>query len=236
VRHGRIGFWYRLTASVVRPLSTLLTRRDWRGAEHIPVTGAVIVAANHLSYVDPMTFGHYVFNTGRTPRFLAKASLFEVPIVKYVFIGARQIPVHRGTADAAQALSAGVEALRRGECLLIYPEGSATRDPDSWPMRAHTGVARLALTSGAPVVPCAQWGPQELWRYRTKRPHPFPRKRIQVLAGPPVDLSAYAGRPQDAELLREVTEVIMARITYLLVELRGGRPPAVPYDPRAVAA
>jgi 1-acyl-sn-glycerol-3-phosphate acyltransferase len=236
VRHGRIGFWYRLTVSVVRPLSALLTRRDWRGAEHIPATGAVIVAANHLSYVDPMTFGHFVFNAGRTPRFLAKASLFEVPIVKYVFIGARQIPVHRGTADAAQALSAGVEALRRGECLLIYPEGSATRDPDTWPMRAHTGVARLALTSGAPVVPCAQWGPQELWRYRSKRPHPFPRKRIQVLAGPPVDLSAYAGRPQDAELLREVTEVIMARITYLLVELRGGRPPAVPYDPRAVAA
>jgi 1-acyl-sn-glycerol-3-phosphate acyltransferase len=236
VRHRRIGFWYRLTVSVVRPLSVLLTKRDWRGAEHIPATGGVIVAANHLSYVDPMTFGHFIFNTGRIPRFLAKESLFRIPIVKYVFIGARQIPVHRGTADAAQALSAGVEALRRGECLLIYPEGSATRDPDTWPMRAHTGVARLALTSGAPVVPCAQWGPQELWRYRSKRPHPFPRKRIQVLAGPPVDLSAYAGRPQDAELLREVTEVIMARITYLLVELRGGRPPAVPYDPRAVAA
>jgi 1-acyl-sn-glycerol-3-phosphate acyltransferase len=236
VRHGRIGFWYRLTVSVVRPLSVLLTKRDWRGAEHIPATGGVIVAANHLSYVDPMTFGHFIFNTGRIPRFLAKESLFRIPIVKYVFIGARQIPVHRGTADAAQALSAGVEALRRGECLLIYPEGSATRDPDTWPMRAHTGVARLALTSGAPVVPCAQWGPQELWRYRSKRPHPFPRKRIQVLAGPPVDLSAYAGRPQDAELLREVTEVIMARITDLLIELRGGRPPAVPYDPRVVAA
>jgi hypothetical protein len=74
-----------------------------------------------------------------------------------------------------------------------------------------------------------------VWRYRTRRPHPFPRKLIQVIAGPPVDLSAYQGRPQDAQLLREVTEVIMARITELLVELRGGRPPAEPYDPRLAA-
>ena len=128
MRHGRIGFWYRLTVSVVRPLSVLLTKRDWRGAEHIPASGGVIVAANHLSYVDPMTFGPFIFNTGRIPRFLAKESLFRVPIVKYVFIGARQIPVHRGTADAAQALSAGVEALRRGECLLFFFNDTATTE------------------------------------------------------------------------------------------------------------
>jgi 1-acyl-sn-glycerol-3-phosphate acyltransferase len=235
VRHGRIGFWYRFTVSVVRPVSALLTKRDWRGAENIPATGGVIIAANHLSYVDPMTFGHFVYDTGRTPRFLAKSTLFDVPVIKYIFRGAKQIPVHRGTSDAAEALSAAVDALRRGECVLIYPEGSATRDPDTWPMRARTGVARLALLSGAPVIPCAQWGPQEVWRYRTRRPHPFPRKLIQVIAGPPVDLSAYQGRPQDAQLLREVTEVIMARITELLVELRGGRPPAEPYDPRLAA-
>lgn len=235
MRHGRIGFWYRFTVSIVRPASALLTKRDWRGAENIPATGGVIIAANHLSYIDPMTFGHFVYDTGRTPRFLAKSTLFEVPVLKHVFLGAKQIPVYRGTSDAAQALSAGFDALRRGECLLIYPEGSATRDPQGWPMRARTGVARLALQSGAPVIPCAQWGPQELWPYPTKRPHPFPRKRIQVRAGPPVDLSAYAGRPQDAQLLHEVTEVIMARITELLVELRGGQPPAEPYDPRVAA-
>jgi 1-acyl-sn-glycerol-3-phosphate acyltransferase len=174
VRHGRIGFWYRLTVSIVQPLSMLLTRREWRGAENIPAQGGVIVAANHLSYVDPMTFGHFVYASGRTPRFLAKSSLFEVPVFKYLVRGAGQIPVYRGTDDAAAALSAGVDALRRGECLLIYPEGTATRDPDCWPMQARTGVARLALTSGAPVVPAAQWGPQELWPYPTRRPHPGP--------------------------------------------------------------
>jgi 1-acyl-sn-glycerol-3-phosphate acyltransferase len=235
VRHGRIGFWYRLTVSVVRPASVVLTKRDWRGMANIPAEGGVIIAANHLSYVDPMTFGHFVYATGRTPRFLAKSSLFEMPVLKHVVRGAHQIPVYRGTSDAAQALSAAVEALQQGECVLIYPEGSATRDPDVWPMRARTGVARLALSSGVPVIPCAQWGPQEVWRYRTKRPHLFPRKLIQVTAGPPVDLSSYAGRPQDARLLRDATEAIMARITDLLVELRGGHPPAEPYDPRVAA-
>jgi 1-acyl-sn-glycerol-3-phosphate acyltransferase len=146
VRHGRIGFWYRLTVTVVRPASAVLTKRDWRGMANIPTEGGVIIAANHLSYVDPMTFGHFVYATGRTPRFLAKSALFEAPVIKYVVRGAHQIPVYRGTSDAAQALSAAVEALRQGECVLIYPEGSATRDPDVWPMRARTGVARLALS------------------------------------------------------------------------------------------
>jgi 1-acyl-sn-glycerol-3-phosphate acyltransferase len=153
VRHGRIGFWYRLTVSIVQPLSMLLTRREWRGAENIPAQGGVIVAANHLSYVDPMTFGHFVYASGRTPRFLAKSSLFEVPVFKYLVRGAGQIPVYRGTDDAAAALSAGVDALRRGECLLIYPEGTATRDPDCWPMQARTGVARCACRSGGAVGP-----------------------------------------------------------------------------------
>src|SRR5579875_573658 len=111
VRHGRIGFWYRLAVVAIKPTSLLLTKRDWRGAEHIPSSGGVIIAANHLSYADPLTFGHYVYETGRTPRYLAKSTLFQVPLLKYVFTGAQQIPVYRGTADAAQALSAGVAAL-----------------------------------------------------------------------------------------------------------------------------
>ena len=147
-----------------------------------------------MSYVDPMTVGLYVLDTGRLPRFLAKSSLFETPLIKYVARGAKQIPVYRGTADASKALTAAVEALAAGECVLIYPEGSATRDPDCWPMRARTGVARLALMSGAPVVPVAQWGPQELWRYRARFPRPFPRKRVQIVAGEPIDLSRYDGR------------------------------------------
>jgi len=235
VRHGRIGFWYRLAVCVIKPFSLAFTKRDWHGQENIPTTGGVIVAANHLTYLDPLLFGHFVYATGRAPRFLAKSSLFEVPVLKYVFKGANQIPVFRGTADAALALSAAVEALQSGECVLIYPEGTATRDPECWPMKARTGVARLALSSGVPVIPCAQWGPQQILKYKSKRLRLLPRKRIQVVAGPPVDLSAYTGRPQDAQTLREVTELIMSRITELLVELRGGTPPAITFDPKAAA-
>lgn len=230
-----MGFWYRLVVVVVRPLLAITTIRDWHSQERIPKRGGVILAANHLSYVDPLTLGLYVLEAGRTPYFLAKSSLFEKPFLKRIFIGANQIPVYRGTVDAANALTAAVDAVNEGKSVLIYPEGSATRDPDCWPMKARTGIARLALETGAPVVPIAQWGPQRLWKYKSKLPRPFPRKRIQIITGDPIDLSKYAGRPMDADLLHEVTEVVMAHITDLLVGLRGGTPPASTYDPRAVA-
>ena len=235
MRYGRLGFWYRLVVVTAKPFLRITTIRDWQAQDRIPAEGGFILAANHVSYVDPMTLGVYVLEAGRVPKYLAKSSLFEKPLIKHVFIGANQIPVYRGTADASNALSAAVDAVNAGECLLIYPEGSATRDPDCWPMKARTGVARLALMTGAPVVPVAQWGPQKLWRYKAKLPRPFPPKRVQILAGPPVDLSAYAGKPMTAEVLREVTDLIMARITDLLVELRGGEPPAVAFDPKLAA-
>jgi 1-acyl-sn-glycerol-3-phosphate acyltransferase len=233
VRYGRLGFWYRLVVVVARPLLRLTTTWDWRGQERVPRSGGVIIAANHVSYIDPFALGLYALEAGRVPKFLAKSSLFENPLTKRIFIGANQIPVYRGTADASKALSAAVEAVLAGDCVLIYPEGSATRDPDCWPMKARTGIARLALETGAPVIPVAQWGPQELWRYKAKLPRPFPRKRLTMLSGEPIDLSAYAGRPIDADLLHEVTELVMARITDLLIQLRGGTPPAQTYDPRS---
>jgi 1-acyl-sn-glycerol-3-phosphate acyltransferase len=235
VRYGRLGFWYRLVVNSARPFLALTTTHEWRGQELIPSDGAAIIAANHVGYVDPMTLGIFVLETGRVPKYLAKSSLFEKPLIKHVFIGAKQIPVYRGTADASNALAAAVTALGDGDCLLIYPEGTVTRDPDCWPMKARTGVARVALLTGAPVIPVAQWGPQNVWRYKAKLPRPFPRKRVQVLAGEPVDLSEYAGQPMTVEVLREVTDLIMARITDLLVELRGGHPPDVAFDPKVAA-
>jgi 1-acyl-sn-glycerol-3-phosphate acyltransferase len=89
--------------------------------------------------------------------------------------------------------------------------------------------------TGAPVIPVAQWGPQDVWRYKAKLPRPFPRKRVKIVAGDPVDLSEYVGKPLTTEVLHEVTDLIMSRITQLLVELRGGQPPAVTYDPKLAA-
>jgi 1-acyl-sn-glycerol-3-phosphate acyltransferase len=231
----RLGFWYRLVVVVVKPLLFVFTKRDRRGSEHIPSNGGVIVAANHISEIDPLCVGAFVLDAGRPPRFLAKSELFRKPPMKWIVEGAKQIPVYRGAADASDALSAAVEALRRGECVLIYPEGSATRDPNLWPMKARTGVARLALLSGAPVVPVAQWGPQQILPYKARRPKLFPRTTVKILAGPPVDLTAYRDRPMTAELLRAATDSVMHRIAELLGELRNEPPPAEFFDMRRTA-
>jgi 1-acyl-sn-glycerol-3-phosphate acyltransferase len=216
---------------VAKPLLRMFTTREYRGVEHIPFEGGIIIVANHVSELDPFMVGEFLLDAGRAPRFLAKKELFRKPPVKWVLEGAQQIPVDRGSGDAAKALTAAVEALERGECILIYPEGSATRDPELWPMKARTGAARLALLSGAPVIPVAQWGPQNVLAYKARRPHLLPRTHISVIAGPPIDLSAFIGRPVTAALLREATTTIMSAVAALLVELRGGPAPVVFYDP-----
>jgi 1-acyl-sn-glycerol-3-phosphate acyltransferase len=224
-RHGRVGFWLRVAWAVIYPVDTLLFKLRWRGREHIPATGGVLVVANHISHADPLTFARYVWDAGRVPRFLAKDELFRIFFIRTVLRGSKQIPVHRGSSDAQGSLRDAVTALEAGEAVCIYPEGTVTRDPDWWPMVSRTGVARLALATEAPVIPVAQWGPQAAVDVYRKRFRPFPRKIAICQAGPPVDLSAYRGRPQTAELLREVTDVIMTRVRDMLGELRDEQPP-----------
>lgn len=225
-RRGPIGFWLGLAVVVIYPLISLFFKMRWRGREHIPATGGVIVATNHVSYADPLIFARFVWDAGRIPRFLAKDSLFRIFFVRSVLKGADQIPVSRGTVDAQQSLQHAVDALERGECVCIYPEGTVTRDPDFWPMVGRTGVARLALSADVPVVPVAQWGAQHAVDVYSKRYRPLPRKTVHAVAGPPIDLSAYRGRPLTSDLLREVTDVIMRGIRDQLAEVRGETPPA----------
>jgi len=233
---GRVGFWYRFVVVVAKPLLRLFITREWRGIENVPAEGGIIVAANHVSEIDPFAVGEFLWDHRRPPRFLAKAELFRKAPVKWVLNGAEQIPVSRNSVDASLALEPAVEALRRGECVLIYPEGSATRDPELWPMKARTGVARLALLSGAPVIPIAQWGPEQVLPYKSRRPKLFPRRKFCVVAGPPVDLSAFVGKPPTAELLRATTDTIMWRVTKQLAEIRGETPPDRFFDMKADVA
>ena len=231
-RRGRLGPWYRFAIAVLKPLCLLLWRRESSGREHAPSSGGVILAVNHISLLDPIAVCDFVlYDLRRAPRFLAKADLFRGNgLVARVMRGADQIPVHRHTADASQALDAAVEALVRGEAVVLYPEGTVTRDPDKWPMVARTGIARLALLSGAPVVPVAQWGVQEILdSYRSPGFHPFPRHLVRFRVGPPVDLSAYDGAPLSGPVLREVTDKVMAAVTAELEVLRGAKAPAEPY-------
>lgn len=231
MRRGRMGFWYRLAILVIQPLLYIFTKRDWRGRENVPREGGIIVAVNHISHVDPFTLAHYLYRTHRLPRFLAKSELWSTPFVKWVVAGAGQIPVHRRTTDAALALKDAVAAIEGGECLVVYPEGTTTKDPAYWPMVPKTGVARLALTTGAPVVPLAQWGAQEIFG-QDRKLHLLPRKTVHMVAGPPVDLSAYADQPMSAEVLRAATDTIMSEVRRLVGELRGQQPPSVAFDPR----
>lgn len=218
------GFWFTVCIAILYPGNWLLRRTDKSGWDRVPKRSGVILAANHVSVVDPLVIAREVFDAGRLPHYLAKDAIFKVRGVGSLMRGAKQIPVARGTVDAARALDAAVDALKQGFCVIIYPEGTTTRDPELWPMQARTGVARLALLSGVPVLPVAQWGAHRIYR-RGGRLHPFRRPIVSTRVGEAVDLTAYEGKPQTPELLREVTDQIMGRITSMLTEIRTGEQP-----------
>lgn len=221
----RLGFWRRFTVAVIKPGLTLMSRRTWSGMEHVPKAGGAILVANHVSHADPFACAHFVYDAGRWPQFLAKASLFEVAALGWFLRKVRQIPVYRGTADAVRALQAAIEAVRAGDAVIIYPEGTTTREPDLWPMRGKTGVARLWLATGAPVIPIVMWGPQRIFDPRTDRLRLRPRTPITVVARPPLDLSRWAGAEPTSAVLNEITEEVMLRLRDILAELRGSTPP-----------
>ena len=187
---------------------------------------------NHISYVDPFAFAHFLYDNGHPPFFLAKSEVFRVPVFGRLLTSAQQIPVERGTSEAAKAFAAAVAAIRDGKCVPIFPEGTLTRDPEMWPMTGRTGAARVALTTRCPVIPVAQWGPQEIQKPYAKALHVFPVKTMRMLAGPPVDLTDLYDRPLDSATLHEATDRILDAITRQLEELRGEKAPAVRFDSR----
>ncbi|MFJ6622960.1 lysophospholipid acyltransferase family protein [Kitasatospora sp. NPDC091335] len=235
------GIWYRFAAVLVKPVTTALVKPDWRGWEHIPRNGGFIAAVNHNSIIDPVIYAHWQYNSGRPPRILGKSSLFSIPFIGFMLRKTGQIPVFRESTDAAQAFRAAIDAVNGGQCVQFYPEGTLTRDPDLWPMTGKSGVARVALMTGAPVIPVAHWGAHEIIPPYGRagvgkgRFNLFPRHRVTVTAGPPVDLSRYQGQELTAQVLADATEDIMTAITEVLAEVRGEEPPAERYDMRRAA-
>jgi len=224
--------WFRFGAAILKPILNLIVKKDWRGGEKLPQSGPAIVVCNHLSYLDPLTFTHFLYNNGRAPRYLGKESVFRVPIVGRVIRGAGQIPVSRESKDAVKGLEHAIAVLKAGHLLGVYPEGTLTRDENLWPMRAKTGVARLALMTGAPVYPCASWGPEKVLPPYSKKIRLFPRTRVSIMMGEPVDLSRWQGRADDPVAIEEAADHIMDRITTLLETLRNEKAPAVRFDPK----
>ncbi len=222
---GRLGFAYRFVAVILWPFMMIFTRRDWQGTNNLrDVKGGMVLAANHLSWFDPLVICHVLWDNFQHPRFLAKDSLFKVPVLGWVMKNAGQIPVVRGTRDAAVAVQAAVDAAEHGRCVVVYPEGTITRDPDLWPMAAKTGAARIALTARCPLVPLAQWGSQQVMGPYRKEFKILPIKTMHVRVGPPVDLTDLYDQPLDAETLRIATDRLMHAITELLAEIRKETP------------
>jgi len=219
--------WRTVSKIILRPGIRGMMRLDWRGQENIPADGPVILAANHLSYMDIFAVALFADSAGRYPVFLAKSSLFTIPVLGPVLGWLGQLPVYRGQADAALVLKQAAHlAAKNNACVIFYPESTVTRDPKQWPMVAKTGVARLALEADIPVVPIAHWGAQRILPYGKFVPKFLPRKTVKFVAGPPVDLSEFAGQPLTNAVLRAATDKIMTNVTGLLGGLRGETPPA----------
>ena len=224
------GWAFHLAVPIVKPVLLATTTREWLGGENIPETGGFILALNHISHVDPLTAAHVVYDHGRLPRYLAKSGLFKNKALAHFLTAAGQIPVERLSRNAAGAYDAAVAAVRDGECVVVYPEGTITRDPDGWPMTGKSGAARIALETGCPVIPVGQWGAQQLLAPYSKKPDLFPRKKVTMKVGTPVDLSDLAAQPRSVAVVAQATDRIMAAITGLVEEIRGEKAPAERFD------
>ena len=224
--------WRGISKIILRPGIRALMKFDWHGQEHfVPDGSGMIVAANHLSYADVLALSLFCDDAGRYPVFLAKSTLFGIKVLGPIITKLGQLPVYRGQANAALVLRDAEQGLRNGACVIFYPEGTVTRDPEMWPMQAKTGVARLALATGVPVIPVGHWGAQDILPYGSFRLHVIPRKTVHMIAGPPVDLSEFAGRPLDTPTLRAATDKIMTEVAALVGKVRGEVPPDEPFHP-----
>ncbi|MGB3257882.1 MAG: lysophospholipid acyltransferase family protein [Ornithinimicrobium sp.] len=213
---------YRFAVAAIRTPLAMLTTQDWHGGDHLPAHGGFIVAVNHLSEIDPFTVAHFLVDHGCPPMFLAKSSLFEIPVFGRALPKLGQVPVYRGSRRAADALSAAKKAVLDGQCVVIMPEGTLTREPSLWPMKGHTGVGRLALATQAPVIPIGQWGPQDLLAPYARYPsNLLKRPTMGVKAGPAVELSDLYSRAGQASAMAEASNRVMWAVTDQVASLRG---------------
>jgi 1-acyl-sn-glycerol-3-phosphate acyltransferase len=188
------------------------------GLEHIPEHGPALLASNHISYLDPLTLAYVANERKRHVRFLAKAELFDKPGLGVLLRGAEQIPVQRGTSSAADALRGAVDALQRGECVTVFPEGTISLDLE--PMAGKSGTARLAKESGVPVTPVGLWGTQRIL-FKGRKPHWQWGVAQTAVVGEPVPVG-----PDDH--VKEATDRIMSALCACVARARAIYPQQPP--------
>jgi 1-acyl-sn-glycerol-3-phosphate acyltransferase len=202
VASGERNPWWRYGIPVVAPLLRLLFRVRVTGLEHVLAKGPTLLAFNHVSALDgPVLAIAFTARTGRPPRFLVAAEFFRRRFIGWVLRTFEQIPIHRGEGDGA-ALDAALEALRAGSVIAIAPEGSVNTDPEHL-QRIRSGVTRLALPTGAPIVPVGIWGTQTRWpRGGIRWVRPW-RPTLAIAFGPPILPDGDVSSDEDIDMLRD---------------------------------
>jgi len=202
-----MGYW--LLKMVLTPILRILYRFDVEGREHVPRSGAVILAANHRSFLDSIFLPLVV---PRRVTFVAKAEYFESSKTAWFFRAMGQIPIQRGGGAASErALASAMEVLDAGRVFGIYPEGTRTRDGDLH--RGRTGVARLSLRAGAPIIPVGLVGIDEVMPTDARLPRIL--RRVTIRFGEPIDTRRHAGGEDDRMVLRAITDEVMYEIQHL---------------------
>jgi 1-acyl-sn-glycerol-3-phosphate acyltransferase len=205
-RHEEISGWWRLGLAVLRPAFAVFYRRETKGGQYIPRSGCAIVASNHRSVVDGVLVALVGAESGRATRFLVAAEIFDVRAFGWILRTFDQIPIRRGSQDAA-ALDQAISALREGSLAGIFPEGRVNDHPEM--LRGRTGVARIALAAGAPIVPLGLWGTQTRWPRGGVRWSLPLRPRAVVEIGPPIEARGDVSSPAD---VRALTDEVMTSI------------------------
>lgn len=204
--------FYWVLKAVLRPLLRTIYRIRARGLANVPTKGPAIIAANHLSFLDSLFIPLVIKR--RKVIYLAKADYFTSWKTGWFFSLVGQIPTERGGGrKSAAALDVALEVLAEQKLLGIYPEG--TRSPDGYIYRGRTGVARLAIAAGVPVIPVGLIGSDKAMPKAARFPRLTGRPTVELRFGEPLDFSGYAGREKDRAALRRVTDEIMAAITEL---------------------
>ena len=210
-----MGYW--LTKVILTPLLHLFFRVRTEGIEQVPARGAAVLAANHVSFCDSFFLPLVL---PRRLTYLAKAEYFDDWKVAWFFRAVGQIPIRRGAgAEWKRSLETAVEVLGQGKLMGIYPEG--TRSRDGRLHRGHTGVARVALRAGVPVIPVGIVGTDKVQPVGARLLRPF--RRVTIRIGPPLDFSDLAGRDGERIVLRQVTDEVMAAIQHLTGQEYAGR-------------
>jgi 1-acyl-sn-glycerol-3-phosphate acyltransferase len=208
---------YRVVEGVLIPFLGVWFRWTIEGQENIPARGPAIVACNHVSYLDPLAVAYAICKTGRRPRFLAKTELFRNPFLAWALRATGQIEVERGTTRASAAFHRALDALDRGEIVVIFPEGTVTTDPDLEPMAPKSGAVRLALRAGAPLIPCAAWGTANVWPKGDYAKRWRPGQDLLVRIGEPMVVE---GDPDEPRTWRLAGTQIMGEIGRLVASLK----------------